>query len=72
MGIYGYCHGFVTLTFNFKVTGGLLKVMHIFPHFGPVLIYRKLDHPMVGIYIIYINIYMSSVSMQKCDLEALH
>ena len=29
MGIYGQCHErycFVTLTFNFKVTGGLLKV----------------------------------------------
>ena len=39
-----------------------------FSHFGPVLIYRKLDHPMAGIY----NIYMSSVSMQKFDLEALH
>ena len=32
----------------------------MFSHFGPVLIYRKLDHP------------MSSVSMQKFDLEALH
>ena len=23
----------------------------IFSHFGPVLIYRKLDHPMAGIYV---------------------
>ena len=44
-----YC--FVTLTFNFKVTGGLLKVRFwpFFSHFGPVPIYRKLDHPMGGI-----------------------
>ena len=41
--------------------------MAIFSHFGPVLIYRKLHHPMGGIY----NTYMSSVSMQKFDLEAL-
>ena len=59
MGIYGQCHKsycFVTLTFNFKVTGGLLKVRFwpFFSHFGPVLIYRKLDHPMAGIYNIYI------------------
>ena len=73
VGIYGqyqkrYC--FVTLTFNFKVTGGLLKVTFgHFSHFGPVLIYRKLDHPMAGIYNTYI--YMSSVSMQKFYLEAL-
>ena len=61
---------FVNLTFNFKVTGGLLKVQFgpIFLHFGPVLIFRKLDHPMAGVY----NIYMSSVSMQKFDLEDLH
>ena len=82
VGIYGQCHErycFVTLTFNFKVTGGLLKVRFwpFFSHFGPVLIYRKLDHPMAGIYnsgrkIKYIYIYMSSVSMQKFDLEALH
>ena len=43
------------------------QVLAIFSHFGPVLIYRKLDHPMAGIYI-----YMSSVSLQKFDLEALH
>ena len=43
----------MTLTFNFKVTGGLLKV-RFFSHFGPVLIYRKLDHPMGGIYNTYI------------------
>ena len=48
------------------LTGQLLA---IFLHFGPVLIYRKLDHPMGGIYNTYI--YMSSVSMQKFDLEAL-
>ena len=48
-----YC--FVTLTFNFKVTGSLLKVRFwaFFSHFGPVLIYRKLDHPMAGIYNTY-------------------
>ena len=56
MGIYGQCHEcycFVTLTFNIKVTGGLLKVRdfgHFFSDFGSVLIYRKLDHPMAGIY----------------------
>ena len=46
----------VTLTFNFKVTGGLLKgqILAIFSHFGPVLTYRKLDHPMAGIYNTYI------------------
>ena len=44
------------VTFNFKVTGGLLKVRFwpFFSHFGPVLIYRKLDHPMAGIYNTYI------------------
>ena len=73
MSIYRQCHEhycFVTLTFNFKVTGGLLKIRFwpFFSHFGPVLIFRKLDHPMGGIY----KIYMSSVSMQKFDLEALH
>ena len=26
------------------------QILAIFPHFGPVLIYRKLDHPMAGIY----------------------
>ena len=41
-----------------------------FSHFGPVLIYRKLDHPMAGIYNTYIC--PLSVSMQKFDLEALH
>ena len=44
------------------------QILAIFSHFGPVLIYRKLDHPMGGVY----NTYMSSVSMQKFDLEALH
>ena len=73
MGIYGQCHErycFVTLTFNLKVTGGLLKVRFwpFFSLFGPVLLYRKSDHPMAGIY----NTYISSVSMQKFDLEALH
>ena len=60
---------FVTLTFNFKVTGGLLKVRFWpFFTFWPVLIYRKLDHPMGGIY----NTYICPVSMQKFDLKALH
>ena len=54
MGHERYC--FVTLTFNFKVTGGLFKgqILAIFSHFGPVLIYRKLYHPMGGIYNTYI------------------
>ena len=43
------------------------QILAIFSHFGPVLIYRKLDHIMAGIK----NIYMSSVSMPKFDLEAL-
>ena len=30
------------------------QILAIFSHFGPVLIYRKLDHPMVGIYNTYI------------------
>ena len=46
------------------------QILAIFSLFGPVLLYRKLDHPMAGIYNTY-N-YMSSVSMQKFDLEALH
>ena len=29
-------------------------ILAIFSHFGPVLIYRKLDHPMGGIYNSYI------------------
>ena len=29
-------------------------ILPIFSHFGPVLIYRKLDHPMAGIYNTYI------------------
>ena len=45
------------------------QILAIFSYFGPVLIYRKLDHPMAGVYNTY---YMSSVSMQKFDLEALH
>ena len=44
------------------------QILAIFSHFGPVLIYRKLDHPVAGIY----NTYMSSVRRQKFDLEALH
>ena len=40
----------------------------IFSHFGPVLIYRKLDHPIGGIY----NTYTCPVRLQKFDLEALH
>ena len=30
------------------------QILAIFSHFGPVLIYRKLDHPMVGIYNTYL------------------
>ena len=30
------------------------QILAIFSHFGPVLIYRKLDHPMTGIYNTYI------------------
>ena len=30
------------------------QILAIFPHFGPVPIYRKLDHPMAGIYNTYI------------------
>ena len=30
------------------------QILAIFSHFGPVLIYRKLDHPMAGIYNTYI------------------
>ena len=30
------------------------QILAIFLHFGPVLIYRKLDHPMAGIYNKYI------------------
>ena len=42
------------------------QILAIFSHFGQVLIYRKLDHPMAGIYNTYIcPIY---VSMQKFDL----
>ena len=33
------------------------QILAIFSHFGPVLIYRKLDHPMVGIYIIHIYVF---------------
>ena len=35
----------MTLTFNFKVTDDLLKgqILAIFSHFGPVLMYTKLD-----------------------------
>ena len=63
VGTYGQCHEcycFVTLTFNLKVTDGHLKSdFGHFSHFGPVLIYRKLDHPMAGIY----NTYISSVTL---------
>ena len=30
------------------------QILAMFLHFGPVLIYRKSDHPMAGIYNIYI------------------
>ena len=30
------------------------QILAIFSHFGPVLVYRKLDHPMGGIYNTYI------------------
>ena len=30
------------------------QIVSIFSHFGPLLIYRKLDHPMAGIYNTYI------------------
>ena len=30
------------------------QILAIFSHFGPVLIYTKLDHPMAGIYNTYI------------------
>ena len=30
------------------------QILAIFSHFGPVLIHRKLDHPMAGIYNTYI------------------
>ena len=57
MGIYGQCHKrycFVTLTFNFKVTSGLLKVRFWpFFTFWPSSHIQKLDHPMAGIYNIY-------------------
>ena len=46
------------------------QILAIFPDFGPVLIYRKLDHPMACIYNTYILV--CSISMQKFDLEALH
>ena len=29
------------------------QILAIFSHFGPVLVYRKLDHSMAGIYNIY-------------------
>ena len=45
------------------------QILAIFSHFGPVLLYRKLDHHMAGIYIYYI--YMSSVSMKKYLIEAI-
>ena len=46
---------FCDLDLNYKVTSGLIKViLAIFSHFGPVLLYRKLDHLMVGIYNTYI------------------
>ena len=48
------------------------QILAIFLHFGPVLICVKLDHPMAGIYNTCMCMYMSSVSMQKFDLEALH
>ena len=32
------------------------QILAIFSHFGPVLVYRKLDHPMAGIYSIYIYV----------------
>ena len=30
------------------------QILAIFSHFGPVLVYRKLDHPMGGIHNIYV------------------
>ena len=48
------------------------QILAIFPLFGPVFIHRKLDHPMGAICNTYIYIYISSVSMQKFDLEAVH
>ena len=32
------------------------QILAIFSHYGPVLLYRKLDHPMDGMYNIYIYI----------------
>ena len=65
---------FCDLDFQFQGQWWPLKgqILAIFSHFGPVLVYRKLDHPMAGIYNTSTHVYMSSVSMQKFDLEALH
>ena len=46
------------------------QILAILSHFGRVLMYRKLDHPMAGIY--NACIFMSSISIQKFDLEAHH
>ena len=59
VGTYGQCqecYCFVTLTFQFQGQWLPLKgqILAIFSHFGPVLKYRKLDHPMGGIYNTYI------------------
>ena len=62
---------FCDLDFQFQGHCWPLKgqILAIISHFGPVLIYRKIDHPMAGI---YNTLYISPVSMQKFDLEALH
>ena len=47
---------FYDLDRQFQGPRGPLKgqILAIFSHFGPVFMYRKLDHPMAGIYNTYI------------------
>ena len=73
MGIYGQyheCYCFVTLTFNLKVTGGLLKVsfwkcFHFLAQFS----YTESRIILWLVYIIHIYVLCK---LQKFDLEALH
>ena len=44
------------------------QILAIFSHFGPVLIYRKSDHPMAGIY----NTYICTLSSREFFLLRNH
>ena len=41
------------------------QILAIFSHFGPVLVYRKLDHPMDGIYVMYKLGFCTSYNLYK-------